>query len=409
MEAYLNEYANYSQMNGINYNTAQSLYPSSSYSFSNYSEYNAYPTISYSNNVNFNNINAINTFPPVETSFNTFEASNNSNINNDNYGISNIKVLPPIYIHNNVTYPATNINYNISELNNNNYINNSYQPTYQNINYTDNNDTNMINPIEYNNNTSHPLDAFLSNNILEMTASSSNTLDYGTTITPLTYNNNNMESNNYVYTNEFDRQNNVLFKSFEPTKNKQNQNLISDLRNSYFNKNNTPYSIFSNNQSQIHDSNNYSSFSNNVLYNNMSMQPRYGIRTVPVPNNFQNDPQIHTEIIPIEEIELIPVKRIKYIKRTTIKYPRRKISMKQPELRKSYYIPKDKVQPRYNIQVSSRLSSPIRNNGRLEPLTRSISYMPDYPHDNYAGAGIYAPRIYRINLNEKKGRRKKFY
>ena len=85
MEAYLNEYANYSQMNGINYNTAQSLYPSSSYSFSNYSEYNAYPTISYSNNVNFNNINAINAFPPVETSFNTFEASNNSNINNDNY------------------------------------------------------------------------------------------------------------------------------------------------------------------------------------------------------------------------------------------------------------------------------------------------------------------------------------
>ena len=407
METYFDEYFTHSYINGEDYNTTQNIYPTS---YTNFNQYNISPTINYSNNFNFNDFNNnTNNFSPVETSFNTFKASNNFNVNNGTYGSSSVKILPPIYIPNNESYLTSNINYNISELNNNNYINNSYQPTYQNINYTDNNDTNMINPIEYNNNTSHPLDAFLSNNILEMTASSSNTLDYGTTIIPLTYNNNNMESNNYVYTNEFDRQNNVLFKSFEPTKNKQNQNLISDLRNSYFNENNTPYSIFSNNQSQIHDSNNYSSFSNNVLYNNMSMQPRYGIRTVPAPNNFQNDPQIHTEIIPIEEIELIPVKRIKYIKRTTIKYPRRKISMKQPELRKSYYIPKDKVQPRYNIQVSSNLSSPIRNNGRLEPLTRSISYMPDYPHDNYAGAGIYAPRIYRINLNEKKGRRKKFY
>ena len=188
-------------------------------------------------------------------------------------------------------------------------------------------------------------------------------MEYGTNITPLTYNNNDMESNNYGYTNEFDRQNNVLFKSFERSQNKQNPNLISDLRNAYFNENNTPYSIFSNNQNQIFDSSNYSSFSSNFLYNNMNSQPRYGIRSVPVPNNFQFEPQIETEVIPIEEIELIPVKKIKYVKRTTIKYRLRKNSIKQPEIRKSYYIPKDKIQTGYNIQASSRPSSPVRNNG----------------------------------------------
>ena len=67
------------------------------------------------------------------------------------------------------------------------------------------------------------------------------------------------------------------------------------------------------------------------------------------------------------------------------------------------------LQPRNNIQVSSRPSSPIRNSGRLEPLSPSSSYRSDYPYDNYVGAGIYSPRVYRINLNEKKGRRRKFY
>ena len=404
METYLNEYANYSPVNGVNYSTAQNLYPSSYY---NQGEYENYPTINYSNNINFNNINNINSFPPLETSFNNFEASNNLNISNDNYRTSNSKVLPSIYIPDNITYPATNINYNYNEVNNNNYINYDYQASYQNISYINDNDMNS--PLDYNNNISHPIDSFPSNNILEMTATSSNTLNYGTTITPLTYNNNDMESNNYAYTNEFDRQNNVLFKSFERSQNKQNPNLISDLRNEYFNENNTPYSIFSNNQNQILDSSNYSSFSSNFLYNNMNTQPRYGIRSVPVPNNFQFEPQIETEVIPIEEIELIPVKKIKYVKRTTIKYRIRKNSIKQPEIRKSYYIPKDKIQTGYNIQVSSRPSSPIRNNGELVPLSRSISYMADYPHDNYAVAGIYSPRVYRINLNERKRRKKKFY
>ena len=177
MEAYLNEYANYSPMNGVNYNTAQNLYPSSYY---NQGEYDNYPTINYSNNINFNNINNINSFPPLETSFNNFEASNNLNISNDNYRTSNSKVLPSIYIPDNMTYPATNIDYNYNEVNNNNYINNNYQASYQNISYINNND--MISPLEYNNNIPHPIDSFPSNNILEMTATSSNTLINGTTI-----------------------------------------------------------------------------------------------------------------------------------------------------------------------------------------------------------------------------------
>ena len=105
-----------------------------------------------------------------------------------------------------------------------------------------------------------------------MTASSSNTLDFGTTITPISYNNsfNEMEDNNYAYTPEFDRQNNVLFKSFEPVlNNNKNTNLISDLRNSYFNASETPYSVFSYNPTQIRDSLNYSSLSNDFLNNSM--------------------------------------------------------------------------------------------------------------------------------------------
>jgi len=39
------------------------------------------------------------------------------------------------------------------------------------------------------------------------------------------------------------------------------------------------------------------------------------VSSVPISNNFQNAPQIHTEIVPIEEIELIPVKKIKYEKK----------------------------------------------------------------------------------------------
>ena len=425
MENYFNEYIPNSYINGINYSTSQNEYP---LSYSNYSEYNLSPTINYSNNVNFNDFNnSNNIFSPIETSFSTFEASNNFNVKNSSYRISNIKILPPIYIPDKVTYPIQNINYNNNDLNNyNNFIDNNDQGSYQDIPYIDNTNANNISSLEYNN-MPHPIDAFLTNNILEMTASSSNTLDYGTTITPISYNNNDIESNNYAYTPEFDRQNNVLFKSFEPTHNKQNSNLISDLRNSYFNHNDTPYSIFSYNQNQIHDSLNYSSLSNDFLNYDVNMRPRYSVSSVPISSyKFQNGAEVKTEIVPIEEIELIPVKKTKYIKRTTIKYPIRKISVKPQTstiktqtirrslikpmpMRKTYYFPKDKIQPRYNIQVSSRPSSPIRNSGRLEPLSPSSSYMADYPHDNYAGAGIYSPRVYRINLNEKKTRKKKFY
>ena len=432
MESYLNQYSLYSNTNGIEYNTISNVTP---ISYSNYGVYNSYTPMSYSNNVDNNYINNLTPYSDISspTSFNTFETSNNFNTNNGTYSSSSIKILPPIYIPDKITNPTININYSNNYLNSNNYINNNYQQTsYQNISYIDDTDNNLNSHLEYNN-IQHPLDTFLSKNILEMTASSSNTLDFGTTITPISYNNsfNEMEDNNYAYTPEFDRQNNVLFKSFEPIRNNnKNTNLISDLRNSYFNASETPYSVFSYNPTQIRDSLNYSSLSNDFLNNSMYMQPRYGVSSVPISNNFQNAPQIHTEIVPIEEIELIPVKKIKYVKRTTIKYPIKKSSIKQPvirkssiktpvirrslinspEARKSYYIPKDKIPSRYNnIQVSSRPLSPIRNIRRLEPLSPSSSYMGDYPHDNYAGAGIYSPRVYRINLNEKKRRRKNFY
>ena len=198
MENYFNEYIPYSYINGINFSTSQNVYP---LSYSNYSEYNLSPTKNYSNNVNFNDFNnSNNIFSPIETSFNTFEASNNFNVNNSSYRTSNIKILPPIYIPDKVTYPIQNINYNNNDLNNyNNFIDNNGQGPYQDIPYIDNTNANNISSLEYNN-MPHPIDAFLSNNILEMTASSSNTLDYGTTITPISYNNNDIESNNYVYT-----------------------------------------------------------------------------------------------------------------------------------------------------------------------------------------------------------------
>ena len=428
MDIYSNEYNKYSYSNGIDYNTTQNIFPTS---YSNYSEYNIYPTSNSSNSVNFNNFNnGINTFSPIESSYNTFEASNNFNISNNSYRASNVKVLPPIYIPANSTFPTQNINYNYNGLNdlNNNYINNNYQSSYQNISYTDNIDTNIINPLEYNN-ISNPIDYIPSNNILEMTATSTNTFDYGTSITPITYNNDDIESNDYAYTPEFDRQNNVLFKSFEPIHyNNQNPNLISQLRNTYFNddNNNPPYSVFSYNPYQTRESHNYSTLSNDFLNTNMNMQPRYGVSSVPIPYKFQDGTEVKTEIVPIEEIELVPVKKIKYVKRTTINYPIKKYTIipqksiiksqtirrsfiKPMPIRKSYYVPRDKMQPKYNTQVSSRPSSPVRNSGRLEPLSPSSSYMADYPHDNYTGAGIYSPRVYRINIHEKKTRKKKFY
>ena len=446
METYFDEYFTHSYINGEDYNTTQNIYPTS---YTNFNQYNISPTINYSNNFNFNDFNNnTNNFSPVETSFNTFKASNNFNVNNGTYGSSSVKILPPIYIPNNESYLTSNINYNISELSNNNfinnnYINNNYQPTYQNISYNDNTDnnmiydntdTNMINPLEFNN-TSHPLDAFLSKNILEMTATSSNTFDYGTSITPITYNNNDMESSNYVYTNEFNRQKNVLFRSFEPVNSNhdQNPNLISQLRNSYFNDNDTPYSIFSYNPNQTREALNYSSLSNDFLNEDMNIQPKFSVSSFPMSYKLQNGTEVKTEIVPVEEIELIPVKKTRYVKRTTIKYPiikstiKPQISTIKPQtstikpqtvrrslikpmsIRTTYYVPKDVIQPRNNIQVSSRPSSPIRNSGRLEPLSPSSSYRSDYPYDNYVGAGIYSPRVYRINLNEKKGRRRKFY
>ena len=79
------------------------------------------------------------------------------------------------------------------------------------------------------------------------------------------------------------------------------------------------------------------------------------------------------------------------------------------QIKKSYYVPKDKMHSRYHSPVYSRPSSPIRNSGRFEPLSPSSSYRGDYPYDNHTGAGIYSPRVYRINLNDKKTRKKKFY
>ena len=78
------------------------------------------------------------------------------------------------------------------------------------------------------------------------------------------------------------------------------------------------------------------------------------------------------------------------------------------QIKKSYYVPKDKMHSRYHSPVYSRPSSPIRNSGRFEPLSPSSSYRGDYPYDNHTGAGIYLPKVYRINLNEKKTRKKNF-
>ena len=202
MESYLNQYSSYSNINGIEYNTISNVTP---ISYSNYGVYNSYTPMSYSNNVDNNYINNLTPYSDISspTSFNTFETSNNFNTNNGTYSSSSIKILPPIYIPDKITNPTININYSNNYLNSNNYINNNYQQTsYQNISYIGDTYNNLNSHLEYNNNIPHPLDAFLSKNILEMTASSSNTLDFGTTITPISYNNsfNEMEDNNYAYT-----------------------------------------------------------------------------------------------------------------------------------------------------------------------------------------------------------------
>ena len=250
-----------------------------------------------------------------------------------------------------------------------------------------------------------------------MTATSPNTNEYGTTTTLLS-DNDLVEKNDYAYTPEFDRQNNPLFKSFEPHKAQENPNLITQLMNSYFNHNDGSYQIFSYNPKPVRCSNNYSIMSNDFLNKNINRQARYAFNSVPIPVNTQN--YVDYEIIPINEFELVPIKRTRYIKRTFFKYPLRKRLKKPVQITKSYYIPKDKVplssltksslrKTKIGFQEETRTLSPIRIYERLEFSSPRISIRRDYPYDTYASTKVYSPRHYRINLSKEKKRKRKFY
>ena len=444
MKNYLNQYSQYSNVNRINYTPIQKVY---STSYSSPSTFSINPRLSYQNNASFNNakylisykgtyrpikssVNTFNTsnirlsypnnvgfnnvnniypynsnYKPVETSLNSLGTANQFNINSGTYSTPTIQILPNINSYNNISYPINSIKYNSNGLHTNNIINTTHQPLYQNISYA--------NTMQYNN-MSVPISYIPSNNILEMTARSSNTIDYGTITTPISFNNIgsiNLGSN---------RQNNDLFRSFQPVMTNQNSKLISHLRNSYFNNDKDNFTIFSYNPSPVRYSTNYSSLSNGFLTNNINIQPRYSVTSAPLPQNIDDIPEIDDDLLAIEETELIPIKRTKYLKKTRIIYPLRKSLIEPKPIKKSYYIPKDKMPSTNLTRLPARISkideprvssplSPIRFSGRLETLSPASSYRTDYPYDNFGGDRAFSPRVYRINLSKEKRRKRKFY
>ena len=424
MENYSYPYNNYINRAGIQFANVQKLNPIPNPYVNNF-----YSTISYSDNpyTNYGTYSISN-----KRAYFSTKPQNNSRIS---YRISNPNFTSGIYqttstyitpnYSNIYTIPTTSYDYNKNSLNINNTSNTTYNPIqiYQissNFSYPS-----IINPNQYKIIAQGQYTP--TTNILESTAASTIPNDYGSFSRPNVYKINptpinlssNIINNNIIYKSGAGRYNPRIFQSYEPIK----TNLVSQLRNNYFNENNLPYSIFSYEPDK--PSSNHSIFSNDIMIDS-NIYPKYGINSVPISNRL--GPEIETEIYPVEEIEYIPVKTKKLMKRTTIRYPKRRpIPMPKKLLnpipfKKQYYLPKDRIhlkrisspkkESNLTTQEITRPVSPIRNISKLEPLSPMSSYDldgGDYPYDNYNGNGIYSRRIYKINLNTRKPKNKKYY
>ena len=427
MENFSYPYNNYINRAGIQFANVQKLKPISNPYINNF-----YSTISYSDNSYTNygvySISNRNTYLPIKTTQNNSHISYGISEPNYNSGIyQTTSTYIPHNYSNAFTIPTTSYDYNKNSLNINNINNTTYNPmqiyqTNSNFSYPSIINTNRYNIISQRQYTP-------SMNILESTAASiipndyrwfSRPIVYKINPTPINYSNKIINNNDIIYKSGTGRYNPRIFQSYEPIK----TNLISQLRNNYFNENNLPYSIFSYEPDK--PSSNHSLFSNDFMNDSPNIYPKYGINSVPISNS--QGPEIETEIYPVEEIEYIPVKTKKLKKRTTIRYPKRKpIPMPRKLLnpipfKKQYYLPKDRIHlkrissPKREYYITTqeitRPVSPIRNISKLEPLSPMSSYDldgGDYPYDNYNRNKVYSPRIYKSNLNTRKFRNKKYY
>ena len=421
MDYYSYPYNNYNNSTGIQFASVQKLnsistpyindtYSTMSYSDNNYSKYGSY---SISNGNNY--------FPlknPQNYTHISYEISN-PNFNSPIYQTTSTQITPNY--SNSFTIPTNSYDYNI------NSFNTFYKPTqiyqtssnYDYSNIIDTNQYNIASQRQYAPNT----------NILESTATSTIPYDYRTfsrpivykiNSTPINYSSNIISNDNIIYNSGIDGYNQRIFQSYGPKK----ENLISQLRNNYFNENNLPYSVFS--YEFPKSTPNHSLFSNDIMIDNQNIYPKYGINSVPTSDS--EYPEIETEIYPVEEIEYIPLKTKKLMKKTTIRYPKRKpIPMPRKilnpiPLQKQYYLPKDRIHikrissPKRKSDIQTLVNAspvnPIRNISQMEPLSPMSSYDlhgSDYPYESNNINRAYSRRIYKINLNKRKLKNKKYY
>ena len=431
MSNYSSQYlvSSYTIPQGNNYSSYQNNYPSS---YSSYNSYSVYPSTKYSNNSNnFNygltngyNIYNNSSFIQAKTNPTNFSSSNNYN----NYITNKSKILPPkIYYSYQTVYPMDTNNYP-----NNKYIKTSYQPPYINTNNT----KNIIPKTSYNIITK-PNKYTAYNNILELTVNSTKSLAYGTIISPisnneynetnLTFNNSYVISgNNSFYSSQINPQNSFVYKYNQPSNQnlvQYNPNLVSKLKRSYFNEKKLSYSVSS--YEPIRPSKKNYNILDEYINSNFDLVKRYSTSSVPVKGNLQNVPEIDDDIISIEEVELFPNKNKNYIKKT-IKFNKRNSLAITPQVKNKYYIPKDFPSTNSFIRLPARVSKidyttstlPLNtvstvsyNTNRKGHYNTNSSYRIDFPYDNNNNdkSGIYQTKIYRINLNDKKMKKKKIF
>ena len=463
MENFVNQYSTFNNIGEVDYSNVQGEFP---VTYGNSESYTTYPAEDYSNNIidnqittsystnvdittgttGFNDLNINNYSTPVETYNNyttsTYEISGSTPYitSSNTYNVSNnITTTYGETYNTNINETTGDILMQSSIIDNN--IDTTHQPSYQTSSYIDTN--NIINNVDYNIPTNineyttssnnlglitdtTPIQYNTTSNIVKYEINSSpvdyninsNFIDYNITSNVPNYNiishpvdnfidNNIYTGDNTNYILQDDRQDNELYKSFEPSK--PNNGLISELRNSYFNinnidTNNIPYSVSSYNPNRYTTT----SYSNSILNPDLNEYSKYSTSSVPlhIPPNAETE----TEIIPVEEIEYIPVKRKKLIKKTKIKIPVKKTIIIPKKVvvpvpvKKTVYIKKKKkiIIPQTKVTVlppttieTERPLSPIRSSVKVVPLS------PVRVNSDLRGSGIYSPKVYRINLNKK--------
>lgn len=420
--------SSYASPQRINYSSYQNNYPSY---YSSYYSSSVYPSTKYSNNLNnfnygptngYNNYN--NSYIQAKVNHTNFSSSNY----NYNYITSKTQILPPkTYYSYESFYPMDTKYYpnNNMTTNNNDFIKTSYQPSYINVSYS-NNVNNKFPKASYNIITT-PINVMTNRNVLELTANSTKSMAYGTTInhipneTNLTFNNYYViNSNNSIYTSQINPQNSLINYNVPPHQNvvQYNPNLVSQLKRSYFNEKNLPYSVSSYEPIRPSRLNNTL---DEYINSNFDLVQRYSTSSVPVKGNFHNVPEVDDDIISIEEVELFPNKNKHYMRKKAIKFPKRNSLVITPQVANKYYIPKDFPSKNSFIRLPARTSeidnttstiplNTVSYYNRKQQFNPTSSYRIDFPYDNNNDkTGIYSTKIYRINLNDKKLKKKKIF